>query len=129
MTHWPWPALTTPPCVKQTTADLSPVDTAYAYFRAWNTGSRALMRSYEASGYQDCDDADVAPPKFETIACKVAYDNSTQPTEPADQAVVACSFTVAKSQPGFEPNPTGLWMRRAPGGPWLIIAYGVPIGP
>lgn len=115
--QWPWPVLAASPCASQTNADLSPVETAYAYFRAWNAGDAALMRSYVASGYQDCENIgfDNPLPGFKTVTCKVAFDSTTHPVEPPNQVVVACSHTFGKEAAELD-NPTGLWMRREPPG-------------
>jgi hypothetical protein len=98
----------------------SPVDTAYAWFRAIDDGDGPLVMAQFASDAPGRSGWDGPPSDiFQQVRCQL---NS----ETATAATVACSFTVREDWSGFPAGnfSMGVEMVRQPPGPWLIYDYG-----
>lgn len=101
----------------------SPLDTAYAYFQAFNEVNLTLVNAYKMPEGRTQDwGMDGAPPPgfFGNVSC-------TQVSQTATDAEVGCSVTVEEGWNGFTAGPQGwgLDMKRQGAGPWLIYDEGV----
>jgi len=94
-------------------------------------GDLGLVNSYLVPERRWIDWPD-RPPRnvLENVQCRLRPETSAPTAGPLTNAVAVCQFDVLEDWSGFSAghvDPWGVWLRRAPSGPWLVYDWGVPV--